>query len=52
MFLRSIKVIDAPFDNERVRIMGELAYEDASVPPDTIWFDVPRHYAGFFDRVG
>src|SRR6266480_598357 len=44
--LRSIDITAAP-QPDRVRLVGELAYDDGTTAPDSIWFEFPQEYSNF-----
>ncbi len=44
MQLRNIEVIDSPLRPGRVRLVGEVSYDDPKLPAEQYWFDVPQEY--------
>ncbi len=46
MELVSVRVAEAPSARGRVRLLGDVVYDDRPREPEQYWFDVPEKYAG------
>ena len=46
MELVSVRVAGAPSARDRVRLLGDVVYDDRPREPEQYWFDVPEKYAG------
>lgn len=52
MELRRTYVARSPEDRDRVRLCGEVAYDDRKCEPEVYWFDVHEKYADFLSTSG
>jgi hypothetical protein len=52
MELRTVRVEPSPLGRARVRLVGDLAYDDLPGQIEQLWFDVPEAYAPFLSRTG
>src|ERR1700744_5718174 len=46
MELVGVRVEESPSTRGRVRLVGEVAYDDRPGAPEQYWFDVPEELAG------
>lgn len=52
MELLSVRIGDAPVAAGRVRLVGDVAYDDRPGQVETYWFEVPEKYADSLSRSG
>lgn len=53
MELTSVRVVPSPTDGGRIRLVGEVAYDDRpGTGPESYWFDVPEEHAGALSQTG
>lgn len=45
MELRKVNKLRSPMDSTKIRIEGEVHYDDRPGKPETYWFDIPQKYA-------
>jgi hypothetical protein len=53
MELTAVRVSTSPRDGRRVRLQGDVLYDDRpGAAPETYWFDVPEEHAGSLSQTG
>ncbi len=52
MQLRSVNITKSSGDDSRVRLVGEVSYDDRPNGPELYWFDVPSRYADLLSTSG
>ncbi len=52
MELRDVRVMSSPLGPKRVRLVGDLAYDDLPGQIEQLWFDVAEENAPFLSRTG
>ena len=45
MELKSVRTIPSPYAPDRIRVVGEIAYDDRPGNPEDLWFDFPESSA-------
>jgi hypothetical protein len=52
MEVKAVRVMPSPLDPKRVRLVGDLAYDDRPGQIEQLWFDVAEEHAPFLSRTG
>ena len=52
MQLKHANVLKSRCSEDRVRLSGEVAYDDRAIRPELYWFDVPEKYAEYLSTSG
>jgi hypothetical protein len=52
LLLKRIEIIPSPLKSDRVRLLGEVVYDDNTLPGEIYWFDVPQEYRNFLSENG
>lgn len=52
MDLGAVRVIASPLGSKRVRLVGEIRYDDLPGQVESLWFDVAEEHAPFLSRTG
>ena len=52
MKLKNVDIIESPENKERVRLVGEVVYDDAKFSPELYWFEIPKEYKNFLTISG
>jgi hypothetical protein len=52
VLLKRIEIGKSPLQPDRVRLSGQVVYNDKTLPAETYWFDVPEEYRGELSETG
>jgi len=52
MYLKDTEILESPIDDSKVRLVGEVFYDNKKIDSERYWFEVPKKYKTFLSNSG